>query len=348
MPKMSIVVPVYKVERYLPFCVKSLTEQSLEDIEIILVDDGSPDGCGKMCDDYAVKDSRIRVIHKKNGGVSAARNDGLKSATGDWVIFCDSDDYMDKDACKVLYEKGEASNADVVIGDVTQVFDDREEPTVFFKEEFAISDKKFLEELVATAFYKSYCPMIPESGPAFGYGGPWNKAVRREFLTKNSITFDTSVFGIYDDILYTATLFSCAHIVSYVRKTVYYYRILSTSITHTYKSNLLEINRAIFKSCQRIVEKHKNVTNIRDAYYATVIRRLEATFGLYFFNKKNPKSLITQLKELRQLLDTEPYCTACIKADTKKLIKRQRLIAKMASKKNVWGLYLLYRVKNRK
>ncbi len=101
MPKISVIVPVYKAENYLPQCVESILGQTFSDLELLLVDDGSPDGSGVMCDCYAAADSRVRVIHKENGGVSTARNAGLDAAAGDYVTFVDSDDYID--VC--MYEK---------------------------------------------------------------------------------------------------------------------------------------------------------------------------------------------------------------------------------------------------
>lgn len=100
----SIIVPIYKVENYLATCVNSLINQSYSNIEIILVDDGSPDKCPQLCDDYAKFDQRIRVIHKANGGLSDARNAGLKKAKGNYIIFVDSDDYIEKDSCKIFNE----------------------------------------------------------------------------------------------------------------------------------------------------------------------------------------------------------------------------------------------------
>jgi len=93
--KISIIIPVYKVEKYLNRCVESITSQSYQNLEIILVDDGSPDACPQMCDEWAKKDGRVKVIHKQNGGVSSARNEGIKKATGDYISFIDSDDYVD-------------------------------------------------------------------------------------------------------------------------------------------------------------------------------------------------------------------------------------------------------------
>ena len=111
--KVSIVVPVYNTGKYLPKCIESILNQTFADFELFLVNDGSPDRCGEICDDYARQDPRVKVIHKQNGGVSAARNDGLAAATGDYVFFCDGDDYMPLGACELLWAEAEKTNADV-------------------------------------------------------------------------------------------------------------------------------------------------------------------------------------------------------------------------------------------
>ena len=97
MPKVSVIVPVYKVEKYIGKCIESILSQTFKDFELILVDDGSPDSSGAICDQYAQKDSRIQVIHKTNGGVSSARNVGISKSNGEWLCFVDSDDTVDKD-----------------------------------------------------------------------------------------------------------------------------------------------------------------------------------------------------------------------------------------------------------
>lgn len=111
--KLSIIVPVYKVEKYLDRCVQSILGQTFEDFELILVDDGSPDSCGKMCEDWAGKDSRIKVIHKKNGGLSDARNAGLDIAQGEYIGFVDSDDYIKPDMYEILVSNLEDCPADI-------------------------------------------------------------------------------------------------------------------------------------------------------------------------------------------------------------------------------------------
>ena len=117
MPLVSIIVPVYKVEEELCRCVDSVLRQTLTDIEVILVDDGSPDKCPRICDDYASRDPRIKVVHKVNGGLSDARNYGLDKATGEYVMFVDSDDYIEIDSCERLYRMAVDSEVDMVLGD---------------------------------------------------------------------------------------------------------------------------------------------------------------------------------------------------------------------------------------
>lgn len=104
-PKVSIVVPIYKVEKYIDRCLDSLLNQTLKDIEIILVDDGSPDNCPKICDEYVQKDARVRVIHKQNEGLGYARNSGMDVAAGEYIAFVDSDDFVDVKMFGTLYSE---------------------------------------------------------------------------------------------------------------------------------------------------------------------------------------------------------------------------------------------------
>ena len=121
----SIIVPVYNVEQYLRRCIDSLINQTYQHLEIILVDDGSPDRCGEICDEYAKQDSRIEVFHKENGGLSDARNKGLDVATGDYVMFVDSDDWIEKETCEILIKNIKRYKVDVVSFGIQLVGDNR-------------------------------------------------------------------------------------------------------------------------------------------------------------------------------------------------------------------------------
>lgn len=120
----SVVVPVYKVEAYLSRCVDSILRQSFSDFELILVDDGSPDRCGEYCDAYEHKDSRVRVIHRENGGLSAARNSGIDVAQGQWITFIDSDDWIHPDYLRLIYDGVSSNGVKIAVGRYVQVSDD--------------------------------------------------------------------------------------------------------------------------------------------------------------------------------------------------------------------------------
>ena len=127
MPAISVIVPVYKVEAYLDTCVESILAQTFNDLEVILVDDGSPDGCPAKCDAWAQKDPRVRVIHQANGGLSAARNTGIEAATGDSFAFVDSDDRLEPDTLRRAWEAQQQSGADLVIFNLYFADEDRSE-----------------------------------------------------------------------------------------------------------------------------------------------------------------------------------------------------------------------------
>ena len=121
MPTVTVIIPVYKVERYLDACVESVVRQSYADLEILLVDDGSPDRCPALCDAWAEKDPRIKVIHRENGGLSAARNSGIDAAMGEFLLFVDSDDLLEPDAVRRAVDAQRQQDADLVIFNLTYV-----------------------------------------------------------------------------------------------------------------------------------------------------------------------------------------------------------------------------------
>lgn len=190
----SIIVPVYKVEKYLKRCVMSLVNQTLKDIEIILVDDGSPDQSGKICDDLSKMDHRIQVIHKKNGGLSSARNAGLVKATGRYIGFVDSDDTVAMDMYEKLYKKIREHACDFVMSDYKRVLADGSEYLKSLEIPCGYYDKKSIIETI-------YPELI--MGKNLDYGpllSVWHCIYDLEFLRKNKIMFDEEVRWSEDNI----------------------------------------------------------------------------------------------------------------------------------------------------
>lgn len=346
MPKLSAVVPVYKVEKYLGQLIESLQNQTLKDIQIILVDDGSPDRSGAICDEYAAKDQRIQVIHKTNGGVGAARNTGLEAAIGEWLYFCDSDDYLNLDALEKLVEAGERSGAEVVYGDVALWSGDKMRRMHFHEKAFATNDRKILDQLVMTVFGRKYCYLPPAEGPAASnYGGPWNKIVRRDLLERENFRFDLSVRGICDDLHYSISIFAMAKAVAYVPTIIYNYRLLENSITHTYKPQIIDINAAIFAAWETFMAKYGQDGRFRQAYHVFVIRRLKAMLGMCFFSEKNPQPLKEQYRQLEELLQQEPYRTAIREVNPDKLQNRyDKMLWQAARKGSARQIYWVFRL----
>lgn len=155
MPKISVIVPIYKVEKFLNKCVDSILAQSFSDFELWLVDDGSPDDCGKICDQYAQGDNRVKVIHKKNGGLSDARNAALDVMQGEYVFFVDSDDWIDKDTLESMYVALQRTGAQIATGNMVSVYEDGSEKELYSP----TNEEKVLkgEELLTTLLRPNAC-----------------------------------------------------------------------------------------------------------------------------------------------------------------------------------------------
>ena len=178
----SVIVPIYKVEAYLDRCLESITAQTYRDLEIILVDDGSPDRCPQMCDQWAQRDSRIRVIHNPNGGVSSARNAGLEAAAGAWLYFVDSDDFLPEGALEALMERQKLHQADLVCGSFhiikrgNKSFDKTYPERVIPREDFGDNLPFLVDELYASACGKLFrIQIVREHKLSFPTGIPWGE-----------------------------------------------------------------------------------------------------------------------------------------------------------------------------
>lgn len=233
--KISIIVPIFNVEKYLERCVYSLMNQTYKDIEIILVDDGSPDNCPFLCEEYKKKDSRIRVIHKKNGGLSDARNKGLEEATGEYVLFVDSDDYIELDSCmKFVNILSKNKNIDVIIGNAIKILDSYSEIISHTsRNHFVISGKEFLKKELLNNSMKM---MV------------WLNLYKKEFLLKNSLFFKKGL--LHEDEDFTPRIFLKAKSILPTNIIFYNYIIRENSITT--KKNQIKNLEHVYKICQNL------------------------------------------------------------------------------------------------
>lgn len=230
-PKVSIIVPIYNVEKYLDRCIQSLVNQTLNDIEIILVDDGSPDNCPSMCDEYAQKDNRIKVIHKQNAGLGYARNSGLDIATGEYVAFIDSDDYVDLSMYKTLYKRAETINADAVFcGFKTEIF-----PNNWHESKEVYEDQLWEGNNVKEFMYNMIASGKGVRQERLYQMSVWHAIYRRDIIINHNILFPSERDVVSEDIPFQIDFLKNADKVLYLNAYLYYYCLNETSLSSTFK-----------------------------------------------------------------------------------------------------------------
>ena len=233
----SVIVPIYKAEKYLHRCIDSILAQSYTDFELLLIDDGSPDSCGAICDEYASRDRRVRVFHKTNGGVSSARNLGLENALGDYVTFCDADDSVGKDWLSA-YSYAIEKNADLAIQGILEIGNNREMPkSIGVREGNTLYEKQLL--ILALFAEDSFCYTVV-------------KLFRRSIIETINIRFDeSSVLG--EDAQFIAKYFEYALSFVCVDSIGYYYYLPPENKVYKGGSNYSTLH--ILKSLDIIFEK---------------------------------------------------------------------------------------------
>ena len=222
-PKISIIVPVYNVEKYLERCINSLRNQSLGDIEIILVDDFSSDLSPQICDKAAESDFRIKVIHKVNEGAGKARNAALQIATGKYIGFVDSDDFIDRDMFKTLYEKAEKYGSDLVMSGVLFVdgnmFSQQGE---CIRKTYFDKDTHFETEEELKKLRLGIVGALPEDADDSKYGmSIWKNLFRREIITENNINFQSEREMLSEDALFMIDYIFCIKRANKTKKSKY-------------------------------------------------------------------------------------------------------------------------------
>lgn len=211
-PLISVIVPIYNVEKYLARCVDSIVNQTYKNLEIILVNDGSPDLCPQMCDDYAEKDSRIKVVHKKNGGLSDARNAGMAVAKGEYISFIDSDDYVSDDFFECLLDVMNKENSDIAECSVVKLYEDNRFDE--FSDDLSVKTYDTQDAMSALIAENPFHQHV------------WNKLYKTELV--RDIPY--AVGKLNEDEFWTYQVFGRANKVSKLNKTMYYYFQRNSSI----------------------------------------------------------------------------------------------------------------------
>jgi glycosyltransferase involved in cell wall biosynthesis len=224
----SIIVPIYKVEKYLKKCIESILKQTYKNIEIILVDDGSPDNCGEICDDYKQMDKRIKVIHKNNGGLSEARNYGIREARGDYLLFVDSDDFIAENICEILINNINKYSADMAICNFYYVFENKK---AIKNEMSSKKDAQVLEkENIIREYFLNYSVDLNVA---------WNKLYKKDiFKGKNAILFP--VGKLHEDTYIMYKIYYNLNRLVRINEPLYYYRQRNDSIISSFSIKNVE------------------------------------------------------------------------------------------------------------
>lgn len=237
-PKVSIIIPCYNVARYLDRCMESVTKQTLSDIEIILVDDKSPDNVPSMCDDWAAKDSRIKVVHKEiNEGLGFARNTGMQYATGEFIAFIDSDDFVDVKMYEKLYSFAAEHDLDTVLCNCTFYKDEAHQEVRYDVTENVIwTDRKSVN-----SFILDMVAPVPEYPHDVKYMmSVWHGIYKRSVLSEHHISFLSEREYVSEDILFDLDYYRYVNRVGFVKESFYYYCYNGASLSRTYTKEKYE------------------------------------------------------------------------------------------------------------
>ena len=289
--KVSVIVPVYNTEKYLDKCIQSLVEQSLESLEIILLDDGSSDSSGEICERYGQRYENVCVYHLKNGGPSKARNIGLRKAKGEYIGFVDSDDYVKKDIYKLLYEEAKQHKSDIVMCS------------------YAIDNGNTSYELNMNyrAAYEGHEQIVSELCAAYsqiyhnGLYSVCNKIFEHDMLQKNKILFDEDLIRA-EDAWFVFACLKKAKKVTFLNKTLYYYRQISTSTMHTIQEDRYERSKKFREKLKLENESLSISVDYNEFYYEF----LYETFVYCRYMLKDNKPNIVRI-----VLDDPFFVKAC-------------------------------------
>lgn len=291
--KVSIIIPVYKVEKFLPRCIESVLRQSYSNLEILLINDGSPDRSAEICDQYAEIDSRIRVIHKRNEGVSATRNRGIKEASGDYIFFLDSDDFLSNNAISILIEVAKRTDADIVISNYARI----DEKNMISKNNPFPASKEIpdfqhdIQERLNFYFY---------------YGVEvWNRLYKTKVVKENQVFFDKGVYYA-EDCLFNMKLFANKPKIAIVNEYTYYYYYNINSVANSYKKYLFENFTLLLEKYIEYLEERDKIEEFQDLISLRAFSSIDSVCqNCYRHSKSKFKDINREIKRFKNHAPTD-------------------------------------------
>ncbi len=300
-PKVSIIIPVFKTESYIRQCLDSVKDQTYPNLEIIIVDDGSPDDCGKICDEYALMDSRIKVIHKENGGIASAWNTGLSILTGDYFTFVDSDDWIELNAMETAVGACLENQVDLVCWGYYLRQGNR-------KKEKRVSDSAWMERDVGGMKMVRKSILTGEKFKGSNLEGYiWNKLFSANLLRKFEIRFTGRDVSPFFDKVFVLNFVRHVTSIMVLPDILYNYRILLGGDVRRYKANAVECRRNTVDEFRHAVDDG-SYPQIEEEWFQELIAGSVYDFGWQcFFHPGNPYPLKERIGMAKKAIDSEPF-----------------------------------------
>lgn len=301
--KFSVIVPVYNVEKYLRRCIESIIGQSYSNLEIILVDDGSKDSSGLICDEYKLIDSRIIVIHKQNEGLGFARNTGMSVATGDYISFVDSDDYIVKDYFYKLVNIAMLNKPDIIAFGFQEVLDDGK---IIEHKNFS-SIKYSGIQIRDIILPRAFGPNSIREDDEYGIGPAWGAIYCRAFLLNNNILFKSEREILSEDIVFSIDLCLKANSIEYFDSCLYKYCQNNGSLSRSYRKDRFDRSLDLFNYMISIAKCNKlnkeAFTRINNNLISNVIVSLKQEFSVEkkYVEKRKMISVIVKNKDVQKV-----------------------------------------------
>ncbi len=337
---LSIIIPVYNVEGYIEKCLDSIVNGGqTEHIEVIIVDDGSPDNSGKIADSYAAKYNFIKVIHKKNEGVAVARNTGIECAVGEWLYFVDSDDWLADGAVDIICLHAVSNpDKDIMLFDAYKNTARGEENWEHFKNQAVFDKNQDLKSLQRGMLYFPMCDIHTDVPLA----APWDKVFRREFIAGSGIRF-ASRLKVLDDMVFNMEAFGVAKSVAYFKEKIYHYRHVDDSITNSYRPDRVGQDMEVWDYIEAYINRDNMPVDemFEQAYYCRIIKSFSICCRLCFFNPQNKKSFSDKLAYVSKVMETEPYTSAFRNVKFSNAEWKLKVMILVGRVKSSFGVWLL-------
>lgn len=348
-PYISIIIPAYKVEDYIGDCLTSIVSDAAateETVEVLVIDDGSPDNSGAIAESFTVEYPFVRVIHKANGGVAAARNTGIEAAKGQWLYFVDSDDWLVQDAFGVILQRcKEYADADMILFDAWQNQRGEERAWEHFSREQVWTKEQDIRRMQRGVLYYP-CAFKDTKVPL---AAPWDKVFKASFIRENGLHF-RSELKVLDDMIFSMEVLGRAKKVAYCKDRIYHYRYVPSSITNSYKPSRVNKDKQVFQFIEEYVERESrehawtedDKANFLQAFYCRVIKSFGICCRLSFFNKRNKKNIFSKMSFVKAVTESEPYRTAFEKVHIKNAEWRLKLLIPVGRTHSGFVVYLLH------